>query len=223
MPSHLRRSSLAGGSGLIARAIRGGPDQYQRLADDRTTPQPHGPDDHIATGSGASGATSSGSVGITIGVPAGSGASMDHSSSSGGLSTSLSSSSRDDMMMHDTLAARASIPDDATDIDPKLLADHDSQFIAMDGLMVHYKLWRGADDTKRSRPALVLLHGFGGSVFSWKRAWRGLTDISSVVLAFDRPGFGLTTRLLPNSSGDYGTYRDDKVHSFVAFLTSFID
>jgi pimeloyl-ACP methyl ester carboxylesterase len=63
-----------------------------------------------------------------------------------------------------------------------------------------------------TKPTVVLLHGFGGSVFSWKRSWRGLTDICSTILAFDRPGFGLTTRLLPNSSGDYGTYRDDKVY-----------
>jgi pimeloyl-ACP methyl ester carboxylesterase len=107
----------------------------------------------------------------------------------------------------------------------------------MDGLMVHYKLWRSSSssssssssDTKsssssdektrngngnsnsNSNPAIVLLHGFGGSVFSWKRSWRGLTDISHTVLAFDRPGFGLTTRLLPTTSGDYGTYRDEKV------------
>jgi len=53
--------------------------------------------------------------------------------------------------------------------------------------------------------AVVLLHGFGGSVHSWRRAWPGLCESSSVVVAFDRPGFGLTSRPIP-VNGHYGFF-----------------
>ena len=41
------------------------------------------------------------------------------------------------------------------------LTDPDSQFIEIDGLKVHYK------QAGSGGPALVLLHGFGASTFSW--------------------------------------------------------
>ena len=48
-------------------------------------------------------------------------------------------------------------------VDPVLLADADSRFINVDGLRVHYKACGG----DKARPALLLLHGFNGSVFNW--------------------------------------------------------
>lgn len=48
----------------------------------------------------------------------------------------------------------------------------------------------GADD---SAPTLVLLHGFGGSTFSWQRVLSPLGETARVV-AFDRPGFGYSAR-----------------------------
>ena len=45
-------------------------------------------------------------------------------------------------------------------------------------------------------PAVILLHGFGGSLFSFERVLKPLSSIfRSPVLAFDRPGFGLTSRV----------------------------
>lgn len=42
---------------------------------------------------------------------------------------------------------------------------------------------------------ILLLHGFGGGVFAWRHVMRPLADASGLsVLAFDRPGFGLTSR-----------------------------
>jgi pimeloyl-ACP methyl ester carboxylesterase len=48
----------------------------------------------------------------------------------------------------------------------------------------------------------ILLHGFGASLFSWSRVLKPLADIiGSRVVAFDRPGFGLTSR--PQIKGTY--------------------
>ena len=82
------------------------------------------------------------------------------------------------------------------------LADPDSQFIDIDGLTVHYKMagpvpglsQRGARD-----PALILLHGFLSSTFTWREIMQPLAA-DATVLAFDRPAFGLTERPL---AGDW--------------------
>ena len=47
---------------------------------------------------------------------------------------------------------------------PQQLADSDSRFLEVDGVMLHYKE-RGP--TSPETPAVVLLHGFNGSVFNW--------------------------------------------------------
>jgi len=70
------------------------------------------------------------------------------------------------------------------------LADPDSLFIDVGGLQVHYKIV-GQDGR-----TLVLLHGFAASVFSWRKVMEPLSE-SGMVVAFDRPGFGLTERPMP--------------------------
>lgn len=72
---------------------------------------------------------------------------------------------------------------------PQTLADPDSRFISVNGLQVHYKTG-GAGE-----PVLVLLHGFGASVFSWREVMKPLAELGTVV-AYDRPAFGLTQRPL---------------------------
>jgi pimeloyl-ACP methyl ester carboxylesterase len=69
------------------------------------------------------------------------------------------------------------------------LADPDSQFTELNGLRVHYK------SSGQGEPALILLHGFGASLFSWQEI---LADLASkrLVFAYDRPAFGLTERPL---------------------------
>lgn len=47
---------------------------------------------------------------------------------------------------------------------PQQLADPDSRFLEVDGVMLHYKE-RGP--TQPDAPVVVLLHGFNGSVFNW--------------------------------------------------------
>jgi pimeloyl-ACP methyl ester carboxylesterase len=78
--------------------------------------------------------------------------------------------------------------------DPLDLADPDSQFIDINGLTVHYKRMG------QGEPAIILLHGFGASTFSWEQVMEPLAQHGTVI-AFDRPAFGLTERPLPPFDG----------------------
>jgi pimeloyl-ACP methyl ester carboxylesterase len=70
------------------------------------------------------------------------------------------------------------------------LADPDSRFTRINGVNIHYKT-AGQGET-----AIILLHGFGASTFSWREVMQPLSRLGTVV-AYDRPAFGLTERLLP--------------------------
>ena len=73
---------------------------------------------------------------------------------------------------------------------PQELADPDSRFVEVGGIAVHYKMAGSGE------PVLILLHGFGASTFSWREVVGPLSEVGTVV-AFDRPGFGLTERPMP--------------------------
>lgn len=83
--------------------------------------------------------------------------------------------------------------------DPADLADSESQFLTVDGVDVHLKQWG------TGKPALVLLHGTGLSVYSWRHVSAALAEQGRVV-AFDLPGFGLTERPSPPDWPDYNPY-----------------
>ncbi len=72
---------------------------------------------------------------------------------------------------------------------PQALADADSQFIEINGLDVHVKI------VGQGEPVFVLLHGFGASLYSWQPVMEPLSQ-HGMVIAFDRPAFGLTERPL---------------------------
>lgn len=90
-------------------------------------------------------------------------------------------------------------------LDPKLLADPDSYFCDYKGVDIHHKIYEAEsivqDQTvshsiKKLGLPMILLHGFGASVFSWKTVMKPLAEATgSKVLAFDRPAFGLTSRV----------------------------
>jgi len=68
-----------------------------------------------------------------------------------------------------------------------------SSFLKIRGINVHLRIEEG--DLPRERgPAILCLHGFGSGVFSFSQCWEHLKSIGSLVAAFDRPGFGLTTK-----------------------------
>lgn len=91
-------------------------------------------------------------------------------------------------------------------VHPEALADADSQFMAVNGLTVHYKTGGSGS------PALVLLHGFGASLFTWRELFAAPSPMGRLY-AFDRPAFGLTERQLP---GAYSP--DDQVALTLAML-----
>jgi pimeloyl-ACP methyl ester carboxylesterase len=97
-------------------------------------------------------------------------------------------------------------------LDPALLADPDSCFCEFQGVQIHHKLYDAEsqaphslrnqtllqlpNQTKKVQHPMILLHGFGASVFSWNRVMKPLAELmGSKVLAFDRPAFGLTSRV----------------------------
>ncbi|KAL8126302.1 hypothetical protein AgCh_013548 [Apium graveolens] len=96
-------------------------------------------------------------------------------------------------------------------LEPALLADPDSCFYEFKGLQIHYKVCEAEseaspDETISQLPdqiielgiPMILLHGFGASLFSWSRVMKPLAQLThSSVLAFDRPAFGLTARVSP--------------------------
>lgn len=67
------------------------------------------------------------------------------------------------------------------------LADPDSLYVEESGINFHYKV-QGRGD-----PTLVLLHGFGASLYSWREVVPPLAQ-NHTVYAYDRVAFGLTER-----------------------------
>ncbi|HSJ56651.1 MAG TPA: alpha/beta hydrolase [Anaerolineae bacterium] len=67
------------------------------------------------------------------------------------------------------------------------LAYEESHFVDVNGIEVHYTI------TGEGQPAFVLLHGFLASTFSWREVVDPLAAYGTVV-AYDRPGYGLTER-----------------------------
>lgn len=90
----------------------------------------------------------------------------------------------------------ATINQDETD-DPTTFADSDSCFSTFNGVQIHHKIISDAFQQGRKRVThpMILLHGFGASVYSWSRVMKPLANATgSQVVAFDRPAFGLTSR-----------------------------
>jgi pimeloyl-ACP methyl ester carboxylesterase len=76
------------------------------------------------------------------------------------------------------------------------LADEDSKFVTVHGIELHYKEWVAPGSDPLSCPTILLLHGFNGSVFSWRANGFALAQAAGGcrVIAFDRPPFGLSER-----------------------------
>ena len=83
-----------------------------------------------------------------------------------------------------------------------------SDFIELDGLLVHYR-----DQGPSSDPLpLVLIHGTSASLHTWE-GWVAGLSATRRVISFDLPGFGLTG---PNADNDYSDAR------YVAFVRQFL-
>ncbi|HWQ45933.1 MAG TPA: alpha/beta hydrolase [Longilinea sp.] len=96
---------------------------------------------------------------------------------------------------------------------PDQLADPDSLFTQVNGLLIHYK------DSSGDKPVIVLLHGFGASLFSFNAVAHTLAKKFRVI-AFDRIGFGLSQR---PTVGEWKTENPYSNQSQVAILFGLLD
>lgn len=67
-----------------------------------------------------------------------------------------------------------------------------SHFITVEGVELHYRLWNPEGHSPLGN--ILLLHGLGGSTFSWRSVAPELAGCGYLVLAVDLPGFGLSQR-----------------------------
>ena len=86
-------------------------------------------------------------------------------------------------------------------VPPQSLAGANDKFTEVDGVNLRYT------DSGSAPPTLLLLHDFGSSVFSWRKVTGPLGEHARVI-AFDRPGFGLSERpaVAPGESGVQNPY-----------------
>jgi len=69
------------------------------------------------------------------------------------------------------------------------MAFANSKFASEGGAELHYRHWEG-----NGRANVLLVHGLGGSTFSWRYTAPALEDEGYRVIAVDLPGFGLSER-----------------------------
>lgn len=68
----------------------------------------------------------------------------------------------------------------------------ESIFTELDGTLLHYRPWAARDADIKGK--VLLVHGLGGSTFSWRNNTDALTEAGYLVLAVDLPGFGYSDR-----------------------------
>jgi pimeloyl-ACP methyl ester carboxylesterase len=83
-----------------------------------------------------------------------------------------------------------------------------SQFLPIAGMQVHVRDEGPSDDPM----PIVMLHGFGGSLYNWQ-GWTDVLKAQRRVIRFDLPGFGLT-----GPAPDNGYTMEDYLHFVRAAL-----
>ncbi len=94
------------------------------------------------------------------------------------------------------------IPPASDTVDPRTLPDLTGDFIQVGGIDLY------VEEKGDRAPALILLHGFAAGTFSWEPVVAELAEVGTV-LAYDRPGFGMTPRPDP-ASLPVNWYRNDR-------------
>jgi pimeloyl-ACP methyl ester carboxylesterase len=96
-------------------------------------------------------------------------------------------------------------------LSPQKAAPKDGgRFITIDGIQTYVR-----DIGPRNAPAVILIHGFGGSTFSWRKTLLALADAGYRAVALDLKGFGLATKQYDGdySHGSQATFTLGVVHS----------
>ncbi len=71
------------------------------------------------------------------------------------------------------------------------LAYENSEFNEVEGVEIHFRQWK---ESEQDRVNILLVHGLGGSTFSWRHTFPALSTEGYRVIAVDLPGFGLSER-----------------------------
>jgi pimeloyl-ACP methyl ester carboxylesterase len=93
-------------------------------------------------------------------------------------------------------------------VDPRQLAGPNSEFITLQGITIHYETIGEPD-----APAVFLIHGLYGSTASWRHNAADLAAAGYRVIAYDRPGFGLSDKVV-----DFDYSLDNQVDLALALL-----
>ncbi|HHX87872.1 MAG TPA: alpha/beta hydrolase [Firmicutes bacterium] len=75
--------------------------------------------------------------------------------------------------------------------EPRDLVFEESDFRVVSGVNLHYRVWESKGSSLGN---IVLVHGYGGSTFSWRHTAPALSEARYRVVAVDLPGFGLSER-----------------------------
>ncbi len=67
-----------------------------------------------------------------------------------------------------------------------------SHFITIDELKLHYRLWNVEEENIRGN--VFMVHGFGGTTFSWEQVADSLQQLGYRAVAVDVPPFGYSDR-----------------------------
>ena len=87
-----------------------------------------------------------------------------------------------------------------------------SHFITIDGLKLHYRLWNVEEENIRGN--VFMVHGFGGSTFSWEEVADSLSQLGYRAVAVDVPPFGYSDRS-PRQNQSI-TYRAALLNAFLS-------
>ncbi len=68
----------------------------------------------------------------------------------------------------------------------------ESKFATINGVRIHYREWNSGKDTVKGN--ILLIHGFSGSTFSWRKNIDTLVKEGYHVVAADVPPFGYSTK-----------------------------
>ncbi len=72
---------------------------------------------------------------------------------------------------------------------PRELADPNGKFAMIDNAEIYF-----IEEGDSSQPAVILMHGFGGSTFTWRDTLPALADAGLYAVALDLPPFGLSDK-----------------------------
>lgn len=67
-----------------------------------------------------------------------------------------------------------------------------SLYLEADGIRLHSRIWQNANSACQAK--ILLIHGLGGSTYSWEQTAPALADAGFLTVAVDLPAFGFSSR-----------------------------